>query len=320
MDPRPQQKKVFLDFQMMLMIAGLARGRLRSLLWPALPTPLFLFSLTSGDHGEDCGWSQSYRWGIPTKDTRSASLCLSSSSNSLPVPAAGTRNTTSSPSLSNNAGVPGKGGALTSVPTPVTVPDFPSALSSPRLPSIYCIEGPELGMGDALKSKSQPKGLWAHSKGLPTYWGVLEGPFGSPVRSVLRGKPWGATGGVATLRSWRVREVVLQEETFKLSPRRKSDWVLRKEERKWDVGAREGANPPGIVELCSLSRFPHQGEGSAQGNNGVKRKQAGRNFLREKRVSPFPTASAGRSQGRLLLSITTTEYFWVSFPPQCCYL
>ena len=75
------------------------------------------------------------------------------------------------------------------------------------------------------------------------------------------------------------------------------------------MGAREGANPPGIVELCSLSRFPHQGEGSAQGNNGVKRKQAGRNFPREKRVSPFPTASAGRSQGRLLLSITTTEYF-----------
>ena len=118
MDPPPQQKREFLDFQMMLMVAGLARGGLRSLLWPPLPTPFFLFShletmvKTVDSHRVTCGE-------IPTKDTRrSASLSLSSSPNPLSVPAADTRNTPSSPSLLNNAGVPGKGGALSSAPHP----------------------------------------------------------------------------------------------------------------------------------------------------------------------------------------------------------
>lgn len=56
---------------------------------------------------------------IPTKDIRrSASWSFSSSPNPLPLPAADTRNTASSPSLSNNSGGPGKGGALSSAPHP----------------------------------------------------------------------------------------------------------------------------------------------------------------------------------------------------------
>lgn len=54
----------------------------------------------------------------------------------------------------------------------------------------------------------------------------------------------GATGGVQTLRGWRVREVFLQEETFKLGPGRKSDLALRREGRKWKGGSLRRCKSP----------------------------------------------------------------------------
>ena len=56
------------------------------------------------------------------------------------------------------------------------------------------------------------------------------------------------------------------------------------------------------------------------GDDSVKRKQADTYFPREKRVSPFPTVSAGCSRKVFALQHTTTKYFWASFPPHCCHL
>jgi len=55
----------------------------------------------------------------------------------------------------------------------------------------------------------------------------------------------GATTGVQTLRGGRVREIFLQEETFKLSPGRKSDLALRGEGRKWKGGSLRRCKSPG---------------------------------------------------------------------------
>lgn len=44
----------------------------------------------------------------------------------------------------------------------------------------------------------------------------------------MLGEALWATGGIPTLGEWRIREVFLEEETFKLSPGGESDLALRR--------------------------------------------------------------------------------------------
>lgn len=69
------------------------------------------------------------------------------------------------------------------------------------------------------------------------------------------------------------------------------------------MGGREGADTPeiGSCKLLSIVSPSGGSKGLCAGDKGDKRKQAGTNFPREKRVPPVPTALAGCSQKVLAL-------------------
>lgn len=111
----------------------------------------------------------------------------------------------------------------------------------------------------------------------------------------------GSTGGhrrVQTLRGWRVREVTScrRRHLSWVLGEKKSDLALRREGREMERWEPEECKSPGTVELCSLTWFPHQGEGFAQGNNAVK-EEAEVGTSPEKRGSPLfhgPAVAAPR--------------------------